>query len=110
MPRPCAVEPHARGYKIRQRVFADATALCRGDSRSLQVLLTSSPPLPRRRSVRRHLGLLHKLVVPRQVSLVSIANVAWTRNAVKLIRINYQLRVDAQAAQSLIHLLATLDR
>jgi hypothetical protein len=33
MPRPCAVEAHARGYKIRRKGFADATALCRGGSR-----------------------------------------------------------------------------
>jgi hypothetical protein len=30
MPRPCAVEPHARGYKIGEKGFADATALRRG--------------------------------------------------------------------------------
>jgi len=34
MPRPCAVEAHARGYKKCQRGFADATALRRGGSRS----------------------------------------------------------------------------
>src|SRR6266566_4873682 len=34
MPRPCAVETHARGYKERSAAFADATVLCRGDSRS----------------------------------------------------------------------------
>src|SRR6266446_401542 len=34
MPRPCAVETHARGYKERSAAFADATALRRGDSRS----------------------------------------------------------------------------
>src|SRR6266404_5028301 len=53
MPRPCAVEAHARGYKVssvcgchglapwrltlaatRSAAFADATALCRGGSRS----------------------------------------------------------------------------
>src|SRR5216684_1926168 len=34
MPRPCAVETHARGYKNCQKGFADATALRRGDSRS----------------------------------------------------------------------------
>src|SRR6266403_722645 len=34
MPRPCAVEVHARGYKIGQKSFADATALRRGGSRS----------------------------------------------------------------------------
>ena len=37
MPRPCAVEAHARGYNVRETGFADGTALCRGDSRSLQV-------------------------------------------------------------------------
>src|SRR5712671_3290814 len=34
MPRPCAVETHAHGYKKCQKGFADATALRRGDSRS----------------------------------------------------------------------------
>jgi len=34
MPRPCAVETHARGNKERSAAFADATALCRGESRS----------------------------------------------------------------------------
>src|SRR5712672_2819899 len=41
MPRPCAVELHARNYKIRHQSFADATALCRGASRS-QLQTTSS--------------------------------------------------------------------
>jgi len=36
MPRPCAVEIHARSYKIGQEEsFADATALSRGVSRFL---------------------------------------------------------------------------
>jgi len=35
MPRPCAVEPHVRCYKETSGGFADATALCRGASRSL---------------------------------------------------------------------------
>ena len=34
MPRPCAVESHAPSYKIGQMGLADATALCRGESRS----------------------------------------------------------------------------
>src|SRR5882672_7111960 len=34
MPRPCAVEAHARGYKRTFMRFADATALRRGGSRS----------------------------------------------------------------------------
>src|SRR5882762_5689268 len=34
MPRPCAVEAHARSYKKRLEDFADATALRRGGSRS----------------------------------------------------------------------------
>src|SRR5258705_10842448 len=33
MPRPCAVEVHAGGYKIAQRSFADATALRPGIQR-----------------------------------------------------------------------------
>ena len=35
MPRPCAVEFHARGYEIRLNGFGDATALRRGASRLL---------------------------------------------------------------------------
>src|SRR5712672_1954531 len=34
MPRPCAVEAHARNYKKPFITVADATALCRGGSRS----------------------------------------------------------------------------
>jgi len=34
MPRPCAVESHARSYKYVRMGLADATALCRGESRS----------------------------------------------------------------------------
>src|SRR6266404_5730934 len=34
MPRPCAVEAHARSYKRTLSKFADATALRRGGSRS----------------------------------------------------------------------------
>src|SRR5437667_8266743 len=32
MPRPCAVETHARRYKRQSEGFSDATALRRGDS------------------------------------------------------------------------------
>src|SRR6266849_6872602 len=34
MPRPCAGETHARRYKRQSEEFSDATALCRGVSRS----------------------------------------------------------------------------
>src|SRR5262245_48885483 len=54
--------------------------------------------------------LLHILLVPRQVSFHSIALVAGSLNAVKLIRVNNQLRIDSQASQCLIHLLTSLHR
>src|SRR6266849_680183 len=44
MPRPCAVEFHARGYTYRCATLPDATALRRGVSRSrLQIKLRHSP-------------------------------------------------------------------
>src|SRR6266404_5028298 len=43
MPRPCAVEAHARGYNERSAAFADATALRRGGSRLLLKLRHYSP-------------------------------------------------------------------
>src|SRR6266478_3701630 len=50
MPRPCAVESHAHRYKRQSEEFSDATALCRGDSRS-----------PLQKTVRRVFGC-HGLV------------------------------------------------
>src|SRR5882672_5643342 len=44
-------------------------------------------------------------VIPREVALVAIADVARARDAVELVRVNHQLCVDAEAAQRLIHLL-----
>ena len=51
MPRPCAVETHARGYKETSGRFADATALCRGGSRLVLKLRSSIPKAP---SVKLH--------------------------------------------------------
>ncbi len=51
MPRPCAVEAHARSYKRTLRKFADATALRRGGSRLLLKLRSS---LPKTSSVKLH--------------------------------------------------------
>src|SRR5216683_84925 len=75
-----------------------------------QASLISIPSLTNDRRVSRPLRFLHILVVPRQIPLVSIANEARPCNTVKLVRVDYQLRVDSQAAQRLIHLLPTLDR
>src|SRR6266478_3701631 len=50
MPRPCAVESHAHRYKRQSEEFSDATALCRGVSRS-----------PLQKTVRRVFGC-HGLV------------------------------------------------
>src|ERR1700730_13640794 len=60
--------------------------------------------------LHRRRRILYILVVPRQVSLVTIAYVARPRDAVILVGIDNQLRINAQTAQRLIHLLATLDR
>src|SRR5258706_1574034 len=49
-------------------------------------------------------------VIPREVALVAIADVARARDAVELVRVNHQLCVDAEAAQRLIHLLPALHR
>src|SRR6266403_1310027 len=53
MPRPCAVELHACGYKGTSRRFADATALRRGASRLWLKLITKSikRETPRRKAV-----------------------------------------------------------
>src|SRR5712692_1921983 len=67
-------------------------------------------PRPRLRYILRWRRiLLHILVIPRQVSFIAIANIARARDAVILVRIDDQLRVDAEAAQRLVHLLAALD-
>src|SRR5262245_21204251 len=62
MPRPCAVVLHACSYQGGSPLLCDATALCRGDSRSLLLkatsrLVTSHSQLDRRAlavSVRDH--------------------------------------------------------
>src|SRR5437773_11600298 len=47
-------------------------------------------------------------VVPREVPLVAIAYVARTGDAVEFVRVDDELRVDVEAAKSLIHLLPAL--
>src|SRR6266849_2580513 len=55
MPRPCAVETHARRYKRQLEGFSDATALCRGDSRSpLQKTIQKGFQMPRPCAVESH--------------------------------------------------------
>ena len=39
-----------------------------------------------------HRILLHELVVPRQITFISIAHVTWPRDAVELVWIDYELR------------------
>src|SRR5262249_55454628 len=54
--------------------------------------------------------LLQVLIVPRQVSFITITLIARALDAVILVGINDHLSVDAQTPQSLIHLLAALNR
>src|SRR5205823_2060331 len=53
--------------------------------------------------------LLQILVVPGGVAFVAVAYVARTLDAVKLVRVDDELRVNAETSQSLIHLLAALN-
>src|SRR5437016_3297184 len=52
---------------------------------------------------RRRLLLHQVLVVPRKVAFEAITLVARSRDAVALVRIDHELRVDAEAAQRLVH-------
>src|SRR5258705_12369554 len=55
MPRPCAVEAHARSYREReQKGFADATALRRGGSRSRLPKTSRGFGMPRPCAVEAH--------------------------------------------------------
>src|SRR5829696_531561 len=65
--------------------------------------------LLRCRSARWCSGLLDVLLVPRQVSFHPIALITRSLNAVVLVRIDDQLRVDPEAAQRLVHLLTALN-
>src|SRR5688500_5390381 len=65
--------------------------------------------LLRCRSARRARSLLDVLLVPRQVALHPIALITRSLNAVVLVWIDNQLRVDPETAQRLVHLLTTLD-
>src|SRR2546423_11750755 len=60
-------------------------------------------------NIRRR-RLLQILVIPGQVALQTIADVAGTLDSVILVGVDHQLGIDAKAAQCLVHLLATLDR
>src|SRR5882724_3353020 len=80
---------------------------------SLTVGLLPGLPHPHpclRHIFRRRRVLLYVFVVPAQVSFITIADVTWPRDAVILVGINNQLRIDPEAAQCLVHLLAALDR
>src|SRR6266516_1381461 len=59
-------------------------------------------------NIRRR-RLLQILVIPGQVALQTIADVAGTLDALILVEVDHQLCFDAKAAQRLVHLLATLD-
>src|SRR6185503_17567972 len=55
-------------------------------------------------------GFLHVFVVPREIGLPTIALITRSLNAVVFVRIDDELRVDAETAQRLVHLLTTLNR
>src|SRR5262245_38053868 len=67
-------------------------------------------PLIARRSGHRRRRLLQVLVVPCQISLEPIADVTGPADAVILVGINHELRLDAETAQRLVHLLASGQR
>src|SRR5213593_4367164 len=73
-----------------------------------RVLSLANDELSLRLRARRRPPRLQILVVPRQVPLEPIALIARPRDAVVLVRIDHELRVDAEAAQRLIHLLSAL--
>src|ERR1051326_813015 len=54
--------------------------------------------------------LLHVLVIPGQVTLPTIALITRPLNAVILVGIDDELRVDAETTQRLVHLLTALNR
>src|SRR5215211_8424691 len=68
-----------------------------------------SHQLLRCRSARRSSSLLDELLVPRQVSLHPITLITGPINAVVLIWIDDQLRLDSETAQRLVHLLTALN-
>src|SRR5260221_1018368 len=63
-----------------------------------------------RRSSAYQWSLLQILVVPRQVALHPIPDIARPGDAVLLVGIDDELRIDTQAPERLIHLLAALHR
>src|SRR6267143_6328969 len=115
----------ARSYLLKAPRAIDGSF---GEGHSIPARGRPCPPRTRRecrgRSLRR--GKQHALlvvlrrarrflavdvpVIPRELALVAIADVARARDAVELVRVNHQLCVDAEAAQGLIHLLPALHR
>src|SRR6185437_2308428 len=63
-----------------------------------------------------HLGLFHRsrrfeiFVVPRQIPLIAIPDVAGTLNPVELVGVDDELGLATKGAEGLVHLLAALDR
>src|ERR1700755_3229257 len=108
--------------KAAYRAFA--IRLCVGYSPRMNIVQSRSPPAKRQSGCRRVLSrstcrgrgrrrgcrrLLQILVVPSDVTLVSVAYVARSLYAVELVWIDDQLRVNAEASERLIHLLASLN-
>src|SRR5215470_10959666 len=67
-------------------------------------------PLIARRSGQRRRRLLQVLVIPCQISLELVADISGAADAVILVGINHELRLDAETAQRLVHLLASGQR
>src|SRR5262245_65811764 len=70
----------------------------------------SKLPLIARRRGHRRRRLLQILVVPCQISLEPVADVTRAADAVILVGINHELRLDAETAERLVHLLASGQR
>src|SRR6266508_6853090 len=65
--------------------------------------LATKLPLIARRSGHRRRRLLQILVVPCQISLEPVADVTGAADAVILVGINHELRLDAETAERLVH-------
>src|SRR5439155_13357615 len=105
----CSLLTYRSGYARRSRLASGPGGQQQNvhliSCRALTVLAHG-----RRSGARRGRRLLQILVIPRQIALQPIPHVTWPRDAVILVGINHELRIDAKAPQCLVHLLATLNR
>src|SRR4051812_8761862 len=97
---PTATSTRRKGRTRSHRRAARSRSTRSGASRSALLFL-------RGRRGRRLLAIDVRLV-PRQIPFVAVAHVARARDAMELVRVDHELRVDAEAAQRLIHLLPAL--